>query len=146
MNLFTSWRSAAAALALAGGMLAATIAPTFADDSTIDAANVPDLPPTTITLVSDAPRFIPPASLIHLSGQVSPTAHGTVVIKDGDTEIARVWAGRHGAYTFTIFPFGQGAQPLGPGTHVLTATFLGNDNFAASTSAPVTEVVRGMHW
>jgi len=64
-----------------------------------------------------------------------PTAPGRwVAFYDGSTTLGTVWLGTSNTAVFD-------AALLTPGTHTVTAAYLGDPNSAASTSGPVSEVI-----
>jgi len=145
MNLIHSTRAALAAAVLAGGVLGASVAPTYAD-----AANIQ---PTQIAFTSQsatqnpAEAFDTPGTPLNFWGVVSPNASGTVVMFDAgpngnNTAIASAPV-TDGQFSVNIPPFTQAS--LGRGTHLLTAMYLGNDGLAPSSSPVFTEVIQGQH-
>jgi hypothetical protein len=143
MNRFAKLRAALAPLLVVCGIFAATVVPTSAQTLAQPAAPAQNtLQPTSITLKSNA-TFESLGSTLTLSGIVSPNAQGEVVVYNGDTEIGRAFILSRGAYQLTIPGFS--ANSLGVGVHTLTAVYLGNSNFAASGSAPLTEMIYP-HW
>jgi hypothetical protein len=89
--------------------------------------------PTTTTLASSATSITQGAS-ITLTATVSPlTATGTVTFKDGSTTL--------GTATLSNGSGSYSTSALGAGSHSLTAVYGGNQTYASSTSATVTEVV-----
>ena len=141
MNPFRSARAALAAAVVAGGVLAASVAPTFADPQ--------DLQPTVTLFTSPdatqdpANAFNAPDSTLHFWGIVSPNASGTVVMYDGNNQIAEA-AVTNGWFSITLPAFTP--EMLDRGTHYLTVQYTGSDVYAASTSPVFTEVIRGEHF
>ena len=140
MNLIHTARGALAAVALAGGVLGASVAPTFADQQ--------NLQPTQILFTSPyatqdpAKAFNTPGSPLLFWGIVAPNASGTVVPLDGTNPIIQVPV-TDGQFWITIPAYTQ--MSLGRGTHYLTAQYQGNNDFAPSTSPVFTEVIQGQH-
>jgi hypothetical protein len=89
--------------------------------------------PTTTTLASSATSITQGGS-VTLTATVSPlTATGTVTFKDGATTL--------GTATLSNGSGSYSTSTLGAGSHSLTAVYGGNQTYAGSTSATVTEVV-----
>jgi hypothetical protein len=141
MRRFRNARAAVAAVLLAGGVLAASVAPTLADQQ--------NLQPTVTLFTSPsatqdpAKAFDSPDSSLFYWGVVSPNASGTVVMLDGGNPIAQVPV-TDGQFSIRIPAFTP--QTLGRGTHYLTVQYQGNDVFAPSTSPVFTEVIQGEHF
>ena len=141
MNVFRSARAAVAAVVLSGGVLGASVAPSFADPQ--------DLQPTVTLFTSPYATqqpdkaFNAPDSTLMFWGIVSPNASGTVVMYDGANAIAQAPV-TDGQFSITLPAFTP--QMLDRGTHYLTVQYTGNDMFAPSTSPVFTEVVRGEHF
>jgi hypothetical protein len=146
MNLIHSTRAALGAAVLAGGVLAASVAPTFAD-----AAN---MQPTQIVFTSStsyqdpAKSFNSPDTPLTYMGIVSSNASGTVVLFDagpnGNNAAIASAPVTDGQFSITIPAFTPAS--LGNGTHLLTAVYLGNDGLAPSSSPVFTEVIQGQHF
>jgi hypothetical protein len=141
MNLFRDARAALTAAVLAGGVLGASVAPTFAD-----AAN---MQPTQIVFTSSsatqdpAKAFNSPGTPLQSWGVVSPNASGTVVMLDGNNPITQAPV-TDGQFSITIQPYT--AMSLARGTHYLPVQYQGNDLFAPSSSPVFTEVIQGQHF
>ena len=142
MNLIHTTRAALAAAVLAGGVLGASVAPTFAD-----AANSQ---PTQVLFTSasatqdPAKAFDAPGTPLNFWGVVAPNASGTVVMFDAgpngnNTAIASAPV-TDGQFSVNI------EASLGRGTHLITAVYLGNDGLAPSSSPVFTEVIQGQHF
>jgi hypothetical protein len=146
MNLIRGTRAALAAAVVAGGVLGASVAPTFAD-----AAN---MQPTQIVFTSPsatqdpAKAFDSPDTPLSFAGVVSPNASGTVVMFDagpnGNNAAIASAPVTDGQFSVSIPAFTQ--TSLGRGTHLLTAVYLGNDGLAPSSSPVFTEVIQGQHF
>ena len=145
MNLIHNARAALAAAALAGGVLGASVAPSFADQANPQ--------PTQILFTSasatqdPAQAFDTPGTPLSFSGVVSPNASGTVVMFDAEPNGSKAIASAtvtDGQFAVTIPAFTQAS--LGSGTHLLTAVYLGNDGLAPSSSPVFTEVIQGQHF
>jgi sugar lactone lactonase YvrE len=96
------------------------------------------LAPSGIT-ISSAPNpstyGIPVVFTISVPSTGNLAATGTVNILDGSTQIGTVsLAGSPAAATFTT-------STLAVGSHQITAAYLGDTNYGAGTSAPITQVV-----
>jgi hypothetical protein len=145
MNLIQSTRAALGAALLAGGVLAASVAPTFAD------AN---MQPTQVLFTSQsatqdpAKAFDSPDTPLRFWGVVSPNASGTVVMFDagpnGNNAAIASAPVADGQFSVTIPAFTQ--TSLGGGTHLLTVVYLGTDGLAPSSSPVFTEVIQGQHF
>ena len=141
MKIFRDARATLTAAVLAGGVLAASVAPIFADAQ--------DLQPTVTLFTSPyatqdpAKAFNAPDSTLSFWGLVSPNASGTVVMYDGNNPIAQA-AVTDGQFSITLPAFTP--QMLDRGTHLLTVQYQGNDVFAPSTSPVFTEVIQGQHF
>ena len=145
MNLIQTTCAALAAAVLAGGVLGASVAPTFADQANVQPTQILF---TSATATQDpAKAFDAPGTPLTFSGIVAPNASGTVVMFDagpngnrsiGSSQVA------DGQFSVTIPAFAQ--TSLGRGTHLLTAVYLGNDGLAPSSSPVFTEVIQGQHF
>lgn len=71
---------------------------------------------------------------IHVSGVNATAPTGTVSLLDGATTLASTTVDGSGNATFNL-------ATLGGGTHSLTANYAGDQNYAASTSAKLSQVV-----
>jgi hypothetical protein len=145
MKLLRAARAALAAAVLAGGVLAASVAPTFADAAALQPTQIAFTSPSATQ--DPAKAFNGPDSTLSFWGVVSPNASGTVVLfdagPDGNRAIANVPV-TDGQFSVTIPAFTQ--TSLGSGTHLLTAVYLGNDALAPSSSPVFTEVIQGQHF
>ena len=145
MNLIHSTRAALAAAVLAGGVLGASVAPTFADAANMQPTQTLFTSPSATQ--DPAKAFDSPGTPLSFSGVVAPNASGTVVMFDAgpngnNTAVASAPV-TDGQFSITIPAFTP--TSLGSGTHQLTARFLGSDVFAPSTSPVFTEVIQGQH-
>jgi hypothetical protein len=146
MNLIQGTRAALAAVVLAGGVLGASVAPSFADTA--------NLQPTQTLFTSQsatqdpAKAFDSPGTPLTFSGVVSPNASGTVVMFDagpnGNNAAIASAPVIDGQFSVTLPAFTQ--TSLGRGTHLLTVVYLGNDGLAPSSSPVFTEVIQGQHF
>jgi hypothetical protein len=146
MNLIHNARAALVAAVLAGGVLAASVAPTLADPANMQQTQVLF---TSSTATQDpAKAFDAPGTPLSFSGIVAPNASGTVVMFDAgpDGNNAAIASAQvtDGQFSVTIPAFAQ--MGLGRGTHLLTAVYLGNDGLAPSSSPVFTEVIQGQHF
>jgi hypothetical protein len=121
-----------ASFAPAGAFLGSTAVP----------AQLTVSPATTSTLlgaVPDTVDFLQPFSLTATVAVLAPTlgpAPGAVEFRDGATVLG---TGRLNGATATLIVNG-----LAPGPHAITAVYLGDGNFASSTSAPASVTVRSL--
>ena len=146
MNLIHNARAALAATVLAGGVLGASVAPTFADAAALQ--------PTQIVFTSSsatqdpAKAFNSPDTPLQFWGVVSPNASGTVVMFDagpnGNNAAIASAPVTDGQFSISIPAYTP--MSLGSGTHLLTAVYLGNDGLAPSSSPVFTEVIQGQHF
>ena len=143
MNLIQTTRAALAAAVLAGGVLGASVAPTFADQGNVQPTQVLF---TSATATQDpAKAFDAPGTPLTFSGIVAPNASGTVVMFDaGPNGNRSIGSGQvaDGQFSVTV-PADAG---LGNGTHLITAVYLGNNGLAPSGSPVFTEVIQGQHF
>jgi hypothetical protein len=141
---FARIRVALATLVFASSVFGATIVPTSAQTLAAPAAPAQNqLQPTSTTLKPNS-LFETAGSTLTLSGMVSPTASGAVVIYDENGNVlGRTFVSYRGTYQLSIS--GYSSYSLSVGVHTLTAVYLGNATFAGSASAPVTEVIYP-HW
>ena len=104
---------------------------------TVQHAVVPIVYPTTTTLVA-APNPALAGQTVSFTATVTSTGPQPpgrwVAFYDGNTTIGTVWLGTSNTAVFDT-------ALLTPGTHTVTAAYLGDTNSAPSTSAPVAEVV-----
>ena len=153
MNLIQTTRAALAAAVLAGGVLGASVAPTFADQANVQPTQVLF---TSATATQDpAKAFDAPGTPLTFSGIVAPNASGTVIMLDFEPDGASLHVGpvpvADGQFSVSIHTsagqgiIGAGAS-LGSGTHWLTAVYLGNNGLAPSGSPVFTEVIQGQHF
>jgi hypothetical protein len=121
-----------------------TILADYSGDSTfspgtlmVQHAVVPIIYPTTTTLVA-APNPVLAGQTVSFTATVASTGPQPpgrwVAFYDANTTIGTVWLGTSNTAVFDT-------ALLSPGTHNVTAAYLGDVNFAPSTSAPVAEVV-----
>ena len=146
MKLLRAARAALAAAVLAGGVLAASVAPTFADAAALQPTQIAFTSPSATQ--DPAKAFNGPDSTLSFWGVVSPNASGTVVMFDAgpngnNTAIASAPV-TDGQFSVNIPAFTQAS--LGRGTHLITAVYLGNDGLAPSSSPVFTEVIQGQHF
>ena len=146
MNLIQGTRAALAAVVLAGGVLGASVAPTFADTANMQPTQT--LFTSASATQDPAKAFDSPGTPLSFSGVVSPNASGTVVMFDagpnGNNAAIASAPVTDGQFSVTIPAFTQAS--LGRGTHLLTAVYLGNDGLAPSSSPVFTEVIQGQHF
>ncbi len=125
------------------GLGAHTISAAYNGDANFDPAYftvqhqiIPILYPTSITL-SASPTTLLASQTVSLRAKVSSagqTPYGTVSFLDGATPLGAV---QLDATSTAVFD----TALLAPGMHKITAYFVGNQNFAAVTSSPVTITV-----
>jgi hypothetical protein len=146
MTLIQGTRAALAAVVLAGGVLGASVVPTFAD--TVNMQPTQTLFTSPSATQDPARAFDSPDTPLTFSGVVSPNASGTVVMFDagpnGNNAAIASAPVTDGQFSVTIPAFAQ--TSLGRGTHLLTAVYLGNDGLAPSSSPVFTEVIQGQHF
>jgi hypothetical protein len=144
---FARIRVALAALMFASGVFGASIVSTSAQTLPAPAAPAQnELQPTSTMLKANSLSETAGSALTLSvrSDPVSPTASGPVVIYDENGNVlGRTFVSFRGTYQLSIS--GSSANSLSVGAHTLTAVYLGNATFAASASAPITEVIYP-HW
>ena len=146
MNLFRDARTALAAAVVAGGVLGASVAPTFAQTANMRPTQTLFTSPSATQ--DPAKAFDSPDTPLSFSGVVSPNASGTVVMFDagpnGSNGAIASAPVTDGQFSVTIPAFTQ--TSLGGGTHLLTVVYTGNDALAPSSSPVFTEVIQGQHF
>jgi hypothetical protein len=146
MNLIQATRATLAAVILGGGVLGASVAPTFADEVNVQPTQT--LFTSASATQDPAKAFDAPDTPLSFRGVVSPNAAGTVVMfdagPDGNNAAIASATVTDGQFSVTIPAFTQ--TSLGRGTHLLTVVYLGNDGLAPSSSPVFTEVIQGQHF
>jgi hypothetical protein len=146
MNLIQRTRVALAAAVLAGGVLGASVAATFADTANMQPTQTLFTSPSATQ--DPAKAFDSPDTPLSFTGVVSPNASGTVVMFDagpnGNNAAVASAPVTDGQFSVSIPAFTP--TSLGRGTHLLTAVYLGNDGLAPSSSPVFTEVIQGQHF